>query len=523
MSFVVFEPALHGVAAQSPVAAAEPILVAAMEPVLELVDVGPEGHELEVEWAGAAGVDGVEVLRAPAQVGGATTGETLHGLTTSDLGTGHRQVTFPAGRRMRSLSLSGLKWVKSDETEHDLRSESDLVDNDLRLVLSVPEGSDWRPLHAVPQLPATAFRPTSLAGATFAGRVLSFPPLGVGKVRISLVEGRSPEEFEPRALKVDVTTGEAVVVPRDAELVGPDGQPAWAFPGELTEELAAAEVDLRFALEDALQKRLDGGGEPAVTFRLRAAAPARVYLGFRGATGRLVRTFPGVLSTHLEGDPVRLGLPAGGPPLAGERPASVTADLTVTYAGIRILEGASDELPAAPGGVDGAVLGDRWTRRELPPQALGQHPLARVGLIGRSPAGCELSVRAVDPTVPGGPPLGDPGVVELAASPHLGTAWVELPGDGLRDPLAIEARCTRGRFFWAGGEGRLVRLAVFDPDPGGRPLLLDSGRLLGPTERETHLPGHALPRVAFAGHVPALTSSLFLTVDLSDLALRYAR
>jgi hypothetical protein len=67
-----------------------------------------------------------------------------------------------------------------------------------------------------------------------------------------------------------------------------------------------------------------------------------------------------------------------------------------------------------------------------------------------------------------------------------------------------------------------VRLAVSDPDPGGRTLRIARAEApsirTGPTQKALELPA-----AAFAGHAPLLDSDLFLTVDLEDLRLRYAR
>jgi hypothetical protein len=80
-----------------------------------------------------------------------------------------------------------------------------------------------------------------------------------------------------------------------------------------------------------------------------------------------------------------------------------------------------------------------------------------------------------------------------------------------------------GRFFWAGAERPLVRVAIHDPDPAGRPLLLGTTTLQAVQAQEQHLPGFVLPAAAFRKTAPLLRSDLFLTVDLSDLTLRYAR
>ncbi len=520
MAFVAFDREVQLAAWQGVVQPLFQPVAVEFKLLIEPVAIGPPGYEIEVSWPPAAGAGLVEVDAALAQVGGAVVSETLQGLAASGSGA-HREIAVPAGKRLQSVTLSGLEWVDAEGNAIELRSASDLT-GQLRVVLSVPQGSDWRPLYSVPPIWATEFRPTSLAGATLGGGVLRFPPVEADKVRLSLVDGATPDEFQPQTMNVSISTGEAAVLPRDPELLDPAGGQLWAFPGELTTELGMTDVDLRFSLQDALQTALDAGEPLTATFRLQAAEAAEAYLSFGGAGGSLVRQFPGILSTPLEGDPARLALAPEGPPLAVEPPASARADLTVAYAGIRVLEEASDELPASPGGVAGRILGEEWVARAMPPAALGGLPLARIGLVGRSPESCELSVRARDPSVPAAAP-GPPGVVEVEASDLMGTVWVELPAQELSDPVELEARCTRGRFFWAGEPEGLVRIAVYDPDPGSRPLLANGLEILAVTQESTHLPASELPPELFRGQPPALASLLFLTVDLSDLELRYKR
>ena len=56
-----------------------------------------------------------------------------------------------------------------------------------------------------------------------------------------------------------------------------------------------------------------------------------------------------------------------------------------------------------------------------------------------------------------------------------------------------------------------------------RPLFLGSTRLKEIVETESHEPAFRFPVAAFRNVAPALRSDLFMTVDISDLTLRYAR
>jgi hypothetical protein len=91
-------------------------------------------------------------------------------------------------------------------------------------------------------------------------------------------------------------------------------------------------------------------------------------------------------------------------------------------------------------------------------------------------------------------------------------------------PTAVAVRATRGRFFWAANAAPLIRLAVWDPDPEPSPLLFGAGVVVATIDAAgVHQPARTFTAAAFAGGRPLVSSDLFLTVDVSDLALRYAR
>jgi hypothetical protein len=89
--------------------------------------------------------------------------------------------------------------------------------------------------------------------------------------------------------------------------------------------------------------------------------------------------------------------------------------------------------------------------------------------------------------------------------------------------VGISVRANTGRFFWAGSPDPGVRIAIYDADPAGRPLRAGAATLRAVTRNEEHLPACSLPPAAFRASGPLLSSDLFLTVDVSDLALRYGR
>ena len=149
----------------------------------------------------------------------------------------------------------------------------------------------------------------------------------------------------------------------------------------------------------------------------------------------------------------------------------------------------------------------------------------RIGIVGRAPEECELALEFV--SVNGGiagTPVGPPAVLTLTPDNEIRTRWVDVPaGLTLGGPLGLRVRANRGRFFWVTREQPLARVAIHDPNPGGRPLFLGSTRLKEIVETESHEPAFRFPVAAFRNVAPALRSDLFMTVDISDLTLRYAR
>lgn len=486
------------------------------------VPLTAQGHPFRVQWTDVAKATAAEVSSASVQIAPVLVSEPMNELSFSAAGS-EWEFTVAQGRRIRSLTLKGLKWVKSSSEEPALRSRADLESRGLRLVVSIRDpAGNWTPVHAVPEIPKRKMLPASLTGATFSNEVLTLPDLPASKVRLAVVTGGRPDEFDVQTTKLDHVTGVAAVPPKGLELVDPAGTPVWAFPGELPPGAPAATVDLRFALEDALGKRLADDLAPDVTFRLRGAA-GQANVSFAAAHGTLARSWPTVLRTELTGDPEPLGL--GEPPLASETPASAVADVTVRYLGVRLLDRVADPEPSPPPAIEGRVVGDAPVVRALPPASLLGFAVARVGVVGRSPDGCELSVQLVAmDTGAVGAPLGPPGVVPLDASAEVVTVWAPLPESGeIERSVGVSVRAGKGRFLWAAAPEPLVRIAVYDAAPGGRPLRLAGTPILAVEDNETHLPAHSLPAGAFRSAAPVLSSELFLSVDLSDLTLRYAR
>src|SRR5262249_4043350 len=178
----------------------------------------------------------------------------------------------------------------------------------------------------------------------------------------SLVTGDNPLEFAEQDTKLDAVHATTEAPARNARVNAPDGSAVWQTP-VFDPDGPAATVDLRKAIEAALNKKLAAKGAPEADVTVTADAPAQALVSVSGPRGALVRVEQDVVRAVLEGDPV--ALPLSGP-LDAETPASVTGDLAIRYSGIRILEGISDDVPGPGAALVGAIVGAAGAVRTLP-------------------------------------------------------------------------------------------------------------------------------------------------------------
>ena len=503
------------------------------------VSIAPPGHAVSVSWNPVAGATKAEVTRAALTIYPAVAEETHADATMRADGAGW-SIDVPAKRRVKALALVGLKQPGGDVLTGGLPGG-------MRLTVAFPQvqgGGFDTPRFAVPQVGRDNAVPPTLTGASFSSGVLQMTPAtAASRVRVALVTGDNPSSFADQATeltRVNLTTHAAA---RNAKVTGPDGTVVWEVP-EFDPDAEPADIDLRHVLEAALTPQVAGGGPLQAAFTITADAPARASVSFGGASGFLVRVEDGVVRTVLEGDPVE---PAFAD-FAAETPNGATGDLTVRYEGVRILETVSDAIPAGPKGpalqgsqgpalqgsqgpalhaVSGVIVGPAEAVRALPPHALDGHSPARIGIYGRAPEACELAVEFVATSGEvAGAALAPPAVLVIEPGGELRTHWAVLPEDAaLTGASGVRVRANSGRFFWAFNQdgAPIVRVAVFDPDPGGRPLFLGPTRLIDVGAIESHQPSFAFPAAVLRGAVPRLASDLFLTVDISDLSVRYAR
>jgi len=433
---------------------------------------------------------------------------------------GNEYVVTTGNSRIYSLKLNGLKSVPGGEAaDVPVKSSGDL--GDMRLVVSTPDpkGGWLPPIHSVPAVAADHMIPATLTGASFENSVLRLPDVTAPKIRLTLAKGARPNEFEANPMALDTVEGTESVVPRDVQVIAPDGSVAWAFPGDFPPELDAVDVDLRVPLQTALSAAVQAGNPPDVTFNITGSGTISVHV--IAADGALLRETPGVVRTVLAGEPETLAI---GDPVPEETPTSATADLQVKYDGIRILDTVSDRAPSTVGGIAGVIVADAGALRHFPPQALTGRVVRRVAVIGRAPVDCQLQIQLVEAA--SGTPIGPAGTLSLSASTELTAHWAELPDlPPISVPTDLLVKATGGRFFWVIDGRPLAKVAIYDPDYPGRELTLGGALLNVPTDRPNpeSLPSYALPPAAFSHAPVALESDLFLTVDVADLVLSYMR
>ena len=484
-------------------------------------DVTPAGIPLCVRWQPVEGATEAEVASASVEIAPAVHTENLGTLTLTTDGV-QRVITVPADKRIRSLTLSGFKTDDNAEAV----SAGDLSLRNRRLAIIVQTGSQTpAPQHAVPDIPRRHLMPPLLTGASYDNRVLTLPDVAGTKIRLALVEGGAPEDFQTRSMSLSSVSGVAAILPVDLQILEPDDSTiVWAFPGEMPAEAPTQSAELRMSVQKLMNAALRSEQPLDFSFQLKTTNNARVRLSFSNARGELLRTFPGIITTRLEGDAVRLALEAA-PPLAAEQPASAIGDLTVKYDGLRAHSDLSDAVPMQAGNIGGPLVTDATVTRPFPPAAFDGIAPARIGIIGRAPEACELSVQLV--MMNGGSPgkgMGAPSVRTIAADSRFVTHWFDLPElEPPQQPTGLSVRSTRGRFLWAAMANPLLRVAVRDPNPGGRPLRLNDSTILSVMQQEMHVGAQSLPVALFRSITPLFSSDLFLTVDVSDLTLRYAR
>jgi hypothetical protein len=493
------------------------------------VTIPTTGQEFTVAWRSVAGATGVEVAAAQLVLHAAPAGSVRRAPTVAGAASDVNaiEVTLPGGERtVRSLTLNG--FTRPGEAEPiQIRDAGDLDGRLSVAVVDAGSGQAGAPVHVVPAIPRRGEVPQQLGGASFHGRVLALPDLRAAKLQVTRVHNEFPEDFDRQLFSVASIDAALAPYPEALTVAGPDGATLFSRPGPLGPAVSPVVVDLRVPLELVLTAAVQAGTELTATFTVRADVEGDVRTDGIAAAGAVVRAVTESIAVDLTGLPRPLVL--GGAGLDRRAPVAVTADVTITYGGLRLHE-LSATVPSGAGGIGGPVVGADPVLVRFPPQALAGERIARIGLVGRPVGDTDLSVRLVR-TAGGavggaaGEPFGAPGVLSIPPDVALGSpsvAWVALPEPvEIVPPAGVTVSATRGAFRWVADPEPLVLLAVVDADPGGRPIRIGSTDLAVTQAKQTHT-GFALAPDTFAGAAPVVSSALFAAVHFAHLTLRYA-
>jgi hypothetical protein len=475
------------------------------------VALDPPGVDLGTSWPSVPGATDVEVTAASVSIRAADI-EVDVGAVTAASGNAV-VVRFAVPARVRRLRLDGLTITAENVPQS--------IGGNIHLAVTADRPAPIS--FTVPPLPAQGASPRAFTGASWRDGVLTLPDVLVAELRIVAIDHGQDD----RELATTVTGAGAVVVqpgPADATIRDGDGSVVWADAGPMDPSRAPSEVDLRVAVERGLRASL-ARAEPTLSapLQLTARAPSSAVAFHRAARGTVTRRFRGARTVTVDGTATPLVL--DGPGLAGELPASVTADVTINYGGLRIAPELSDDLavPTTNGAaIGGVVVGDLAVTRLMAQSPL---PPARVVLLGRATEPTELSVTVVE--MKGARPgaaLGPAAAMTLAPSHGVAAITIDLPSiTASTSPLALSVRAGRGRFLWAARHHPLARVLVADPAPAPQTVLVGTTAIAHAGASPVVLRAASLPRDAFVSSPPLVACELAVTVELVDLTVRYAR
>ena len=492
----------------------------------EVVNLSGGGHLHTFRWEPVSGVDKVEITSATVRLGAAAV-ETAEPFTFQHQ-SNHINIQVGLGKAIRTLKLTGLT---GGDAAVALHNSTDVNNNDLKLLVAIadPNGA-YSPVHSMPAVPASGVFPSSFTGASFQNDTISFStPIHAATIRLQLVDRGFPEETAKQPIALDAVSGTYLSLPIDLAIQLDNGSSLFEFPGELPLQSPDVNIPLVPALMDVFQQKLDAAEPLESTLSIIAAASsggsnsvAQVAIG--DATGFLSRTVSGTHRRVLTGEALPLELPLQAP-LATESPHSATGDVSITYDGIKLVNELSSELPSQNGNITGHIVAAHKKLKILPPDALIEKRLARVGIIGRSPEPCELVMELLDMTggIQGAVIL-DPVTVQLEADAKINVHWFEVADQSpFNLPVGIALRTNIGRFFWVDESDPLIKLAIYDDDPGTETVRLGGHTIATGDQLPFSQQSHSLPAELFGPSLPIAASDLFVTLDIADLTLRYAR
>jgi hypothetical protein len=490
-----------------------------VQPPIE-IPIEKPGHSLPLTWTAVPGCTTAELTVARIELAASGVERPIAtNITLNNLG---RIIDLDGMAHVVKIVLKKPTTVTGTDTVTALTTSADLQNNSLRFVVAADLGDgQMTPCLCSPGLGTRGSLPPALRTMSFDAGVLSFDALTTRTIRFSLVRGNAPEEFE----EIQIDLGSISVIglsgPVDCTVKSVSGTTIWSYPDELPLNNAKYTIDLRQAFEADLAAALKAGA-PLVSGVTISGESGLIKLWQPAFTGALKRSVPGITRVELCGEAV--GLPSFDQ-LPAEQPTHVTGDLAVSYNGIRLCSDLCDHIPPGPT-INGSVVGNQPVICPLPANALQGLPLARIGLIGRAPVTCELALSIVE-LVNGTPvrTLAIETTQTIQAADRCGLYWIDLDRIQYNVPqIGIAVRAVRGRFLWAQtGQRYALRLAVWDPSPPTTALTLAGLTVTRCDATAVNKRNFAFPAAAFVNLAPRLMSLLFLTVDISDLELRYAR
>ena len=475
------------------------------------------------QWNTVSGVDKVEVTSGSITMGVSNDEKTLSDVSFSKDGN-HYVFNFSQKVQLKSLTLHDFTYIASGTNQATTFSTS----SNSRLVVSIPnEQTTWLPVYCVPYL-STDSTPKQYAGASYSGNTVSFPDdlQPVKKIRISVIKNFSKDNEEVLVSTISRASSRIKNLPIDLTLKNDtDNAVLFEHKGLFLNNMPNVVFDLINPAQAALDKQLAEQKPFTIQYTLQAKTATAFGYSTSAIKGALIRTFKGVSSAQLQGEVQTLSLDLSEAILDPQAPNLATTALSLSYDKLRLLEHLNDDVPLATGNVSGLVVSEQGVSRVLQDAEIANYPIDRIGIIGRAPESCELSLSLrpqLDLSL--GEPLTDPGVVQLEASTNIQVIWVSLPQPITHQgALVLSLRANSGRFLWFTNPEPAIKVVVQDPDPGGREILINNRLLTKLDTEQIYLPNISIDAALFTDTAPVLSSNLFVNIELSDLTLRYLR
>jgi len=475
------------------------------------------------QWEPVSGANKVEVTSGSITLGASSDEKTLSSISLTKEGR-HYIVNILQPVHLTSLTLYGFTYIPSGASQ----ATSFTASPDARLVLAIPnDQTKWLPIYSIPYLSKES-TPKQYAGATFSGHTVRFPMdiQPVKKIRLSVIKNFGQDSEEVLISTISRATARIKNLPIDLTLDNDTNDTVlFEHKGIFLNDMPNVLFDLVNPAQSAFDKQLAEQKPFSFQYTLQAKTNTAFHYASNTVKGALLRTFKGVSTAILKGEAQALSLDLSAGELDTQQPSSATTDLVVTYDKLRLLERFNDDVPLTRGDVSGQIVGNEGARRVLLDAEIASYAIDRIGLIGRAPEACELSLSLMPQEGESmGKPLTAPGVVQLDASTEIQVIWVSLPEAVTHEgALVLYVRANSGRFFWVANSDPAIKVVVQDPYPNGREIQISNRLLTKLDEDRIYLPQVSIQPNLFTDKAPVLSSNLFVTVELSDLTLRYSR